>query len=146
VRRSVGRLRWIGENAERREAPPTIELRVGDERSFGEFRLRARHARGRSAGRPTHWRALFDAESVSAVLVVRAPRPGDRIRPHGLGGTKKLQDVFVDAGVERERRADYPVVVAGEEIVWVPGLVRGEAALLTANTRHVLAVECMPAR
>jgi tRNA(Ile)-lysidine synthase len=58
-------------------------------------------------------------ESSRPGLVVRTRRPGDRI----AGRTRKLQDVFVDAKVPREERDAWPLVVSGEEVVAVPGLV-----------------------
>jgi tRNA(Ile)-lysidine synthase len=54
-------------------------------------------------------------------LNVRPWRPGDRIAPFGMTGSKKLQDVFVDAKVPPERRAGIPVLCCGDEIVWLPG-------------------------
>jgi tRNA(Ile)-lysidine synthase len=54
-------------------------------------------------------------------LVVRGRKPGDRMAPYGLKGTKKLQDVFVDAKVPEYLRDGIPVLVCGEEIVWIPG-------------------------
>jgi len=52
-------------------------------------------------------------------LSVRAWRPGDRLAGRG----KKVQDVFVDAKVPRRLRASWPLVVRGEEVVCVPGIV-----------------------
>jgi tRNA(Ile)-lysidine synthetase-like protein len=49
-------------------------------------------------------------------------RPGLRLRPLGGRGTRKLQDVFVDARVPREDRDRWPLVFAGEQLAWVPGL------------------------
>ena len=55
-------------------------------------------------------------------LAVRNRRPGDRFRPLGLGGQKKLQDFFVDRKVARQRRDAVPLVVdASDRIVWVAG-------------------------
>ena len=45
--------------------------------------------------------AYFDADIVAAPLRARAPRPGDRMRPFGLAGRKKLSDLFVDRKVPR---------------------------------------------
>jgi tRNA(Ile)-lysidine synthase len=64
----------------------------------------------------------------AAPLRVCSRREGDRLRLAGLGGTKKLQDIFVDAGVSREERWRRPVVCAGAEILWVPGLALAEGA------------------
>ena len=48
------------------------------------------------------------------------------MRPVGLGGSRTLQDLFTDRKVPREDRPAVPVVVAGGEIVWVPGVATGE--------------------
>jgi tRNA(Ile)-lysidine synthase len=52
-------------------------------------------------------------------LRVRGWRPGDRL----AGRSKKVQDVFVDAKVPRSDREGWPLVVRGEEVVAVPGIV-----------------------
>ena len=52
-------------------------------------------------------------------LEVRAWQPGDRL----AGRRKKIQDVFVDAKVPRAERASWPLVVRGDEVVSVPGIV-----------------------
>jgi tRNA(Ile)-lysidine synthetase-like protein len=55
-------------------------------------------------------------------LQVRGWRPGDRL----AGRRKKLQDVFVDAKVPRSEREGWPLVVRGDEVVAVPGIVEAE--------------------
>jgi tRNA(Ile)-lysidine synthase len=55
-------------------------------------------------------------------LKVRGWRPGDRL----AGRSKKIQDVFVDAKIPRSEREAWPLVVRGEEVVAVPGLVEAE--------------------
>jgi tRNA(Ile)-lysidine synthase len=52
------------------------------------------------------------------------------------GGTRTLQDLFTDRKVPRERRAQLPVVVAGGEIAWVPGVATGARFAATAATRR----------
>ena len=52
-------------------------------------------------------------------LKVRGWRPGDRL----AGRTKKIQDVFVDAKIPRSDREGWPLVVRGDEVVAVPGIV-----------------------
>jgi tRNA(Ile)-lysidine synthase len=58
-------------------------------------------------------------ESELAGLKVRGWRPGDRL----AGRRKKIQDVFVDAKIPRSEREAWPLVVRGDEIVAVPGVV-----------------------
>jgi len=84
------------------------------------------------------WTLVADADAVATPLVVRAPRPGDRIRPLGMRGHRKLQDVFVDRKLPVPRRRTCAVVEAGGEVLWVPGVVRSALAPLTPTTRRVL--------
>lgn len=72
--------------------------------------------------------AVVAATAVGARLRVRSRRPGDRLRPLGLGGhRRKLQDVLVDRKVPRDARDGVPVVVDElDRIVWVAGHVTGE--------------------
>ncbi len=53
-------------------------------------------------------------------LRVAFRRPGLRI--HQRAGTRKLQDVFVDARVPREERDSWPLVFSGDRLAWVPGV------------------------
>jgi tRNA(Ile)-lysidine synthase len=48
--------------------------------------------------------------------------PGLTMRPLGGGGTRKLQDIFVDARVPREDRDAWPLVFAGDSLAVVPGI------------------------
>jgi tRNA(Ile)-lysidine synthase len=58
-------------------------------------------------------------ESELGGLKVRSWRPGDRL----AGRTKKIQDVFVDAKIPRSEREAWPLVVRGDGVVAVPGIV-----------------------
>jgi tRNA(Ile)-lysidine synthase len=72
-------------------------------------------------------------------LAVRNRRPGDRFRPVGLGGKKKLQDFFVDRKVARRERDAVPLVVdETDRIVWVAGYGIDEAFRVTDPAQHVL--------
>ena len=55
-------------------------------------------------------------------LKVRAWRAGDRLAGQG----KKIQDVFVDAKIPRSDREAWPLVVRGDEVVAVPGIVEAD--------------------
>ena len=73
--------------------------------------------------------------ALAPTLEVRAWRPGDRMRPLGLGGTKSLQDLFTDRKVPRARRHTLPVVVSDGEIAWIPGVATGERFRVTDEPR-----------
>jgi len=55
-------------------------------------------------------------------LTVRGWRAGDRL----AGRRKKVQDVFVDAKIPRSAREAWPLVVRGDEVVAIPGLVAAD--------------------
>jgi tRNA(Ile)-lysidine synthetase-like protein len=76
-------------------------------------------------------------------LSVGYRRPGLRMRPAGGRGTRKLQDIFVDARVPREDRDGWPLVFAGEKLAWVPGLAV-DADLLAAAGEPAMHVAITP--
>ncbi len=62
------------------------------------------------------------AGSLTLPLQVRNREPGDRFRPLGAPGMRKLQDFLVDRKVPRSERDRLPLVVDGQNrIVWVVG-------------------------
>ena len=83
-------------------------------------------------------RAYVDWKQVVPPLEVRSWRSGDRFRPLGLKGSKKLQDLFVDAKVPRESREWVPVVTDQQGILWVSGLRIDERGRVGGATEQVL--------
>ena len=78
-------------------------------------------------------------------LSVGYRRPGLRMRPVGGRGTRKLQDIFVDARVPREERDNWPLVFAGERLAWVPGLaVDADLASAPGEESEHVAITPMP--
>jgi tRNA(Ile)-lysidine synthetase-like protein len=71
--------------------------------------------------REVRWGAWRIASELPG-LKVRAWRAGDRL----AGRSKKIQDVFVDAKIPRSARETWPLVVRGDEVVAVPGIVEAE--------------------
>jgi tRNA(Ile)-lysidine synthase len=66
--------------------------------------------------------ALIDADAVTGPLSVTPVLPGDRMRPFGMQGTRKVSDVLIDAKVPARQRASVPVVRDGGRIVWLAGV------------------------
>jgi len=86
---------------------------------------------------PNRFEAYFDAAK-APVLTARSFHAGDRIRPLGVRGSRKVHDVFVDYKVKVASRKSWPLVVSGNEVIWIPGLVRSAVALVTPRSRKVL--------
>jgi tRNA(Ile)-lysidine synthase len=86
--------------------------------------------------------AVIQASSVAPPFVVRNRRPGDRLRPFGAPGRRKLQDVFVDRKVPRKDRDRVPLVVDAEgRIVWVVGLTIADECRVTAPATSVVVLK-----
>ncbi|HEV7993343.1 MAG TPA: tRNA lysidine(34) synthetase TilS [Gemmatimonadaceae bacterium] len=71
---------------------------------------------------------------------VRCWRPGDRlVIAHGRGA-RRVKRYLSDAGVHGSERESWPVVTFGDEIVWIPGVRRSDAATAPSggSARHYL--------
>ncbi|HNS80402.1 MAG TPA: tRNA lysidine(34) synthetase TilS [Kiritimatiellia bacterium] len=71
-------------------------------------------------------------------LRVRSWRAGDRFAPLGIAGTKKIQDIFVDAKIPQALRGDIPLFAAGDEIIWIPGYRVARSAAVTDPSKGVI--------
>jgi tRNA(Ile)-lysidine synthase len=108
------------------------------------------------AGFGTPWVAYLDCKALGESLlgtpsgtddrslILRPWRYGDRIRPLGMEGTRKLQDVFTDALVPAPLRRTWPVMVIADEVIWVPGLIRSSCLLVGGADNPVLRLEARP--
>lgn len=81
--------------------------------------------------------AAYDAEYLAAPLVLRARRAGDRMRPRGGRGSRKVSDLLIDAKIARAERPSLPVLTAADgTILYVPGLRPSEVGRPGAATRR----------
>jgi len=78
---------------------------------------------------------VIDAGMVRGELTVDSVREGDRMRPLGMTGTRKLSDILVDAKVPRRLRPAVPVVRDGDSIVWVAGVRMSDEYRVTRQTK-----------
>lgn len=86
--------------------------------------------------------AFIQAARVRPPLIVRNRRPGDRLRPFGAPGTRKLQDLLVDRKVPRSERDAVPLVVDREgRILWVAGVTIAEECRVTRPLAGVVVLE-----
>lgn len=81
---------------------------------------------------------FVDFEKLRMPLSVRLYRAGDRMRPLGGPGRKKLQDIFTDLQVPRWKRRRIPLVVMAGKPIWIVGHRLSDDVKLTGNTEKVL--------
>jgi tRNA(Ile)-lysidine synthase len=81
---------------------------------------------------------LIDAETMYFPLKIRSRNLGDFFSPLGFGKKKKLQDFFVDEKVPRDVRDSIPIVVSGNDIVWIAGYRLDERFKVTDKTEKFM--------
>jgi len=86
-------------------------------------------------------RALLDAGKVRFPLLVRSRREGDRYRPLGSPGRKKLKEIMRAKGIPASDRDRHPVFFSGEQIVWVLGLPVAEDFKISPATREIILID-----
>ncbi len=85
---------------------------------------------------------FFDADKVGHEITLRHWRMGDRFQPIGMKSAAKLQDLFVNAKIPRNRRHELVVAATRSgEIFWVEGLRISENFKITPGTRRRLGWE-----
>ncbi len=102
---------------------PEVEVKVPGhaELANGDGTLHA-NWHSRQCGRPNDLsrHVCVQLDRPPLMLTIRGRAPGDRIRLEGVG-SKKVQDIFVDAKVPRPLRDLIPLVLAGRQLVWIVG-------------------------
>ena len=105
------------------EALQEPEAVKGTETVFGEFRLTV----GASEGNPGDGKR---SQEVPGTLirgcVIRTRQPGDRIRPFGSSGSKKLQDYLTDRRIPEPFRDRIPLLCRGDEVLLAGGVGAGD--------------------
>jgi len=87
---------------------------------------------------------VIDASEVGDPLVVDGIRPGDRMRPLGMEGTRKLSDLLVDSKIQRHERGAVPVVRDRERIVWLAGVRMSEDYRVGPQTTRAIRLTWRP--
>ena len=85
----------------------------------------------------------LDLDKLKGPLVLRRRLKGDRFRPLGMNGSKKIKDFFIDLKIPREKRDKIPLLVNGERIVWVVGYCLDDHFKITKDTRKVLKIKVL---
>ncbi len=86
----------------------------------------------------SRFEAVFDYDAIDLPLTIRNRREGDRFQPYGLSGTKKIKDFLIDAKVPRCERDSIPMLVHGDEILWIIGYTTHERFKIHPQTRKCL--------
>ena len=81
----------------------------------------------------------FDIDGVKNITL-RCRKEGDRFIPLGLGGSKKLKDIFIDLKVPREKRDTVPLLCFDDNISWIIGYRVSDKYKVSNNTNNIIEV------
>lgn len=105
------------------ERATAAALALSNDTRWGEWSFAPNDTK--SIERDDSWSAWLP---VDAPLVVRPWQAGDAMVAREGGSPRKVKHFLSEAGVTGHQRAGWPVVLAGDQIVWIPGVRRSEAA------------------
>ena len=107
---------------------------VSTDTGYGEIRLEM----GPSEGNPGDGMTAQEApEDFFRGCVIRTRRKGDRIRPFGMEGSRKLQDYFTDRGIDEPVRDMIPLLCRGDEVLLAAGVGAGGVPRWNENERNI---------
>jgi tRNA(Ile)-lysidine synthase len=79
---------------------------------------------------------VIDTDKIKGQLQVRSRQNGDRFKPLGMSGHKKLKDFFIDLKIPVHKRDQIVLLCDDERIIWVIGYRLSEDYKVTAKTTH----------
>lgn len=124
---------------------PTKRLRYPGDTNVSTWQFQITHIQQeeRRSAAAGQLEVYLDADAVKRPLTVRSRRPGDRMRPLGLGGTKKVQDILVDAKVSDEERGLVPIICDRSGLIWVVGHRLDERVAIGPRTQQVIHIRAL---
>ena len=123
----------------------TYELLMNEQVDFDEktnlsiIEINIENARQSALTNDDPFIAWMDADITGNRFSIRPRCPGDRFKPLGMDGhTIKLSDYFVNEKLPERARDNWPLVMVGKEIAWVPGFRQSHTFRITDKTQKVV--------
>ena len=86
-----------------------------------------------------NYSAYLDAGLAEEKIFMRKWQAGDRYAPLGLSGhSMKLSDFWINKSFPKRFRADWPLIISNEQLIWIPGFQPAFNVRITESTKHVL--------
>lgn len=87
------------------------------------------------------YQAWMDISDLPPPLILRPPQPGERFAPLGMNGQRvKISDLFTNLKIPIRARPRWPLLCAGNEVIWVVGLRLSERVRLYPQSTKILYV------
>ena len=131
--------------AKKKPANEIVALKIPGMAKIGQFKIKTSIVKNKNLNflkKPDNIE-YFDADKIKRPLYARRWKAGDRIRPFGMKGYKKIQDVFVDGKVPQAVRSQIPLIFSKNSgIIWVCGIKRSASAPVSGSAKSALKIEC----
>jgi tRNA(Ile)-lysidine synthase len=82
--------------------------------------------------------AYFDLDKLKWPLTIRKWRAGDRFHPFGMKGMKKISDFMIDQKIPSHIKKRIPILINGDQIIWLVGYRTDERFKITDSTTKIL--------
>ena len=106
----------------------------GSMTAFGEFGLECAESEGTSGDGKTEQEVPV---GFTDGCVIRTRKPGDRIVPFGMTGSRKLQDYLTDRGIDAPWRDRIPLLCRGHEVLLAAGVGAGNIPKWRKEDEHI---------
>lgn len=118
---------------------------IPSERKFGQFHLRFTMIENPDEfNLPRQKEKVWvSANQIQWPIVIRRWRPGDRMHPLGMEGSRKIKKMLTDAKIESANRGTYPVISDQAEILWLPFVSISEKYAVNETTDKVIQIEAL---
>jgi tRNA(Ile)-lysidine synthase len=82
-----------------------------------------------------------DANIIAFPLLLRSARPGEKMKPSGGAGHKKITRILSDLKVPSEERPRHPILLQDNEVIAIVGIKTADKFKVDKNSTAVLAIQ-----
>ena len=83
----------------------------------------------------------FDYDKIRKGIIIRTRKDGDKIRPLGMTGNKKLKDIFINNKVPKDERDIIPIICFDNNISWIVGHKVSEDYKVTQKIEKIIKIK-----
>lgn len=124
-----------------------VTLEIGKSVVFGPWRVSCRLLNREDADVERFFQTKdafvewFDADTIRGPIQIRARRDGDRFRPFGAKGEKKVGRFLIDAQLDGNMKRQAFIVSDAEKILWAAPVRMCEQAKITPETQNIVEIQ-----
>ena len=118
----------------------SISMKINNEGNivFDDFSIRIKKTDGLIKNDSPMYETIDGAFVTNKKLLLRTWKDGDRYKPLGMNGHKKISDLLIDNKVDAFTKDKQLVLTANDEIIWVCGRSISDQVKVTKKTTNFL--------